>query len=173
VRLMNIELIQVLIAIAVGLGATLVMDLWSIFLKRAFNIPSPNYCFVGRWLRYVPEGILRHSSIAAAPQKPAECAVGWIAHYAIGVIFALLLVLLAPTRWLQEPTLLPAMILGITTVALPFFVMQPSFGLGIASSKTPNPTQAKLRSLMNHAVFGLGLYISALAISFAFKAYAN
>ena len=171
-RLSNIELIYVLIAIAVGLGATLVMDLWAIFLKRAFNIPSPNYCFVGRWLRYMPEGIFRHRSIAAAPPRPAECTVGWIAHYAIGVTFALSLVLLASPRWLQEPTLLPAMILGLVTVAIPFLVMQPSFGLGIASSKTPNPTQARLRSLMNHAVFGLGLYISALAVAFLFKAYA-
>ena len=169
---MNIDLIHVLIAIAVGLGATLVMDFWGIFLKHTFNIPPPNYCFVGRWLRYMPEGIFRHSSIGAAPQKPAECAAGWIAHYAIGVIFALALVLLASPQWLQEPTVLPAMILGLATVAIPFFVMQPSIGLGIAASKTPNPTQARLRSLMNHAVFGLGLYISALALSLVFKAYA-
>lgn len=166
---MNIELIYVFIAIAVGLGATLVMDLWAILLKRAFNIPSPNYCFVGRWLGYMPEGIFRHSSIAAAPQKPAECTVGWIAHYAIGAIFALALVLLASPRWLHEPTVLPAMILGLATVAIPFLVMQPSFGLGIASSKTPNPTQARLRSLMNHAVFGLGLYLSALALGLVFS----
>src|SRR5213592_1542615 len=91
---MNIELIYVLIAIGVGFGATLVMDLWGIFVKHTFNIPSPNYCFVGRWLRYMPEGVFLHSSIAAAPQKPAECTVGWIAHYAMGVIFALTLVLL-------------------------------------------------------------------------------
>ena len=169
---LNIELIHVLITIAVGLGATLIMDLWAIFLTRAFNIPLPNYCFVGRWLRYMPEGIFRHSSIAAAPQRAAECTVGWIAHYTIGIIFALSLVLFASNRWLQEPTLLPAMILGFATVAIPFLVMHPSFGLGIAASKTPNPTQARLRSLINHAVFGLGLYISALAISFVSKAYA-
>jgi hypothetical protein len=169
---MNIELIDALIAIAVGFGATLVMDLWSIFLKFSFNIPFPNYCFVGRWLRYMPEGVFRHSSIAAAPKKPAECTVGWIAHYAIGVIFALALVLLTSPKWLQVPTVLPAMILGLATVAIPFLVMQPSFGLGIAGSKTPNPTQARLRSLMNHAVFGLGLYLSALALSLVFKAYA-
>ena len=164
-RFTSIELIYV---IAVGLGATLVMDLWGIFVKHAFNVPSSNYCFVGRWLRYMPEGIFRHGSIAAAPHKPAECAVGWIAHYAIGVIFALALVLLASPQWLQEPTVLPAMILGVATVAFPFLVMQPSFGQGIAASKTPNPTRARFRSLMNHAVFGLGLYISALAL----KAYA-
>jgi len=164
-------LTPILIATAVGLGATLVMDLWAIFLKRAFNIASPNYCFVGRWLSYMPEGIFLHSSIAAAPKKPAECTVGWIAHYAIGVIFALSLVFLASPRWLREPTLLAAMIFGLATVAIPFLVMQPSFGLGIASSKTPNPTQARLRSVMNHAVFGLGLYVSALVIGFVFKAY--
>lgn len=92
---MNIELSYGLIVIAVGFGATLVMDLWSLFLKHAFNTPLPNYCFVGRWLRYMPEGIFSHSDIAAAPQKSAECMIGWIAHYVTGVIFALALVLLA------------------------------------------------------------------------------
>jgi len=31
-------------AIAIGLGASLLMDLWNMFLKRVFNIPSLNYC---------------------------------------------------------------------------------------------------------------------------------
>ena len=162
---MNIALGQVLSTIAVGVGATLIMDLWAILLRRIANIPPPNYCFVGRWLRHMPDGIFRHDSIAAAPKKSAECAVGWIAHYAIGVGFALLLVVLTSTQWLDEPTLLPAMTVGLATVALPFCVMQPAFGLGLASSRTPNPTQARLRSLVNHAVFGIGLYISALAVS--------
>jgi Protein of unknown function (DUF2938) len=167
---MNIELIHVVRAVAVGLGATLIMDLWAVFLKRAFNTPSSNYCFVGRWLRYMPESVFRHDSIAAAPPKSAECAIGWIAHYSIGAVYALSLVLLTSPRWLEQPTLLPAMILGLATVAIPFFVMQPAFGLGAAASKTPNPTQVRLRSLMNHAVFGLGLYVSALAIRYVFKA---
>jgi hypothetical protein len=168
----SVELIHVVLIIAVGLGATLAMDLWAIFLKRAFNTPIPNYCFVGRWLCYMPEGIFRHGSIAAAPQKAAECAVGWIAHYAIGVAYAVALVLFTSPGWLLEPTLLPAMVLGLVTVAIPFLVMQPSFGMGVAGSKTPNPTQVRFRSLMNHAVFGLGLYVSALAVAFLFKAYA-
>ena len=109
---------------------------------------------------------------AAAPQKAAECAVGWIAHYAIGIAYAVALVLFTSPRWLLEPTLLPAMLLALATVAVPFFVMQPAFGLGAAASRTPNPSQARLRSLMNHAVFGLGLYMSARATSFVFKAYA-
>jgi hypothetical protein len=140
------------------------MDLWAVFLKRAFNVGSANYCLVGRWLRHMTDGIFRHPSIVAAARKPAECAVGWIAHYAIGALFALALVALATPQWLRSPTLMPAFIFGVVTVAIPFLVMHPSFGLGVASSKAPNPTQARLRSLMSHAVFGIGLYVSALLV---------
>jgi hypothetical protein len=169
---MNIQPVDFWISVVVGLGATLVMDLWSIYLKGAFNVPLPNYCFVGRWLCYMPEGVFRHDSIAKAPEKTAECIVGWVAHYATGIIFALSLALLTSPRWLLEPTLLPALAFGLATVAIPFFVMQPSFGLGFAASKTPFPAQAQLRSLMNHAVFGVGLYVSALAISLLVNVHA-
>ena len=156
-------------AVVVGLGATLVMDLWTVFLKRAFNIALPNYCFVGRWLCHMIDGVFRHPSIAAAAQKPAECAVGWIAHYTIGGLFALALVALATPRWLQSPTLMPALIFGIVTVCMPLFIMHPAFGLGLAASKAPNPVQARLRSLMNHVVFGAGMYVSALVVSSLFE----
>jgi hypothetical protein len=52
----------------------------------------------------------------------------------------------------------------------PFFVLQPSLGLGIASSRTPNPTQARLKSLMTHTVFGVGLYVCALGVSYLLRA---
>ena len=43
--------------------------------------------------------------------------------------------------------------------------MQPSFGLGIAASKTPHPNKARLKSLMTHTVFGVGLYVWAYLLS--------
>jgi hypothetical protein len=156
----------------VGLGATFVLDLWTVFLNRAFAIPLPNYCFIGRWLRHMENGAFTHPSIAAATQQPAECPIGWIAHYTIGALFALALVALATPQWLQSPTLTPALIFGIVTVGFPFFIMHPAFGLGLAASKAPNPMQARLRSLMNHVVFGVGLYLSALALSSFIEAHA-
>jgi hypothetical protein len=153
-------------AIAIGVGATLLMDLWNLFLKRGFNIPSLSYCVLGRWLRHMPDGTLRHANINAAPQKPFECAVGWIAHYSIGVVFALGFIVLTSGDWLARPTLLPALLYGIATVVFPFFLMQPSFGLGIAASRAPKPAQARLKSLATHAVFGLGLYLCALGVSY-------
>jgi hypothetical protein len=159
-------------AIAIGLGATLVMDLWNLFLHRTFGIPSLNYCLLGRWLRHMAGGTLTHPSIAAAPKKRFECTVGWIAHYTIGSVFALVFVVLASGDWLARPTLLPALLYGIATVVFPFFIMQPSLGLGIAASRTPHPTQARLKSLVTHTVFGLGLYVCAVGMSYVLQVHA-
>jgi hypothetical protein len=163
---MSLDAREILGAIAIGVGATLVMDLWNLLLRRGFSIPSLNYCLLGRWVTHLPSGKFRHDSISAAAQKPLECTLGRIVHYTIGIVLAVGFVLLMSGGWLAKPTLLPALLYGIATVVFPLFVMQPSFGLGIASSRTPKPTQARLKSLGTHTVFGIGLYVCALGVSY-------
>jgi len=141
------------------------MDAWALLLNRAFSIPSANYCLVGRWLRHMPEGTFVHANIATASEKRSECAVGWVAHYVIGIAYALFLVALVSSSWLARPTLLPAMLFGVGSVLVPYLIMQPSFGLGIAASRAPRPMQARLRSLMAHTIFGVGLYLCAVGVS--------
>jgi hypothetical protein len=153
-------------AIAVGIGATAVMDLWNLFLRRGFGVRSLDYCLLGRWVRHLPEGKVRHASIAAAERKRHECAVGWAAHYAIGISLAVGFVLAASGEWLARPTPAPALLYGIATVVFPFFVLQPSLGLGVAASRTPKPAQARLKSLATHTMFGIGLYLCALGASY-------
>jgi len=150
--------------IVVGVGATLFMDVWALLLQYAFRVPPPNYCLVGRWFGHMPQGRFIHSSIAAAQQKKSECVLGWIAHYVVGVTYGLAFIILAPDSWLGRPTLLPALLFGVVTVLVPFLVMQPSFGLGVAASRAPNPAQARLRSVMAHTAFGVGLYVCALSV---------
>ena len=162
---MNTQILSILSAILMGLGATLTFDLWGMFLKQAFKVTPSSICLVGRWLRYMPAGTFKHSNIVSAPQKSAECTVGWIAHYLIGITFASGFVALVGNTWLQHPTPLPAIVFGVATVLAPFFIMQPSMGLGFAASKTSNPTQARLRSLMNHTAFGIGLYLFGVLVN--------
>lgn len=154
-----------------GLGATLTFDICSLVLKYAFHIAPSNICLVGRWLRHMPEGIFVHSNIAAAPRKTGECGVGWIAHYAIGVTFAVGFVSIAGAGWLRHPTPLPAIFYGAATVLAPYLIMQPAFGLGVAAARAPNPAQARLRSLFNHLAFGTGLYLSALLLGLLLVAF--
>jgi len=156
---------HVLGAVLIGLGATLAIDLWALLLRRGFGVVSLNYCLLGRWLLHMPEGTLAHSSITAAPPKTHECPVGWSAHYLIGVSLGLVFVRIGPAEWLERPTFLPALVFGVVTVAMPWLVMQPAFGLGIAASRAPKPGQARLKSLMTHTVFGIGLYLWGLLLS--------
>ena len=152
-------------AAAVGLGATLLMDISALFVNRAFGTVPANYCLVGRWFCHMPLGVFRHSNIADATKRRFECAVGWIAHYVIGAFYAIVLVAITSSDWLIHPTLVPALLFGVVSVVVPFLIMQPSFGMGVAAAKTPNPTQARLKSLMAHTVFGVGLYASAFGLS--------
>ena len=163
---MSFEIRDIPAALAIGIGATLLMDLWNLFLKRAFGIPSLNYCLLGRWVGHMAGGTLRHASIAAAEPRSNECTIGWVSHYSIGMGLALIFVALLSADWLARRTLLPALLYGLATVVFPFFILQPSLGLGVASSRMPKPAQARLKSLMTHSVFGVGLYLSALCLSY-------
>ncbi len=164
--MMNTEAMLFLHAAIVGLGATLFMDLWALFLHRAFGVAPSNYCLVGRWICHMPEGRFMHASISAAAHKSFECAAGWIAHYVIGAAYALGFVAIVSAQWLALPTLWPALLFGIATVLVPYLIMQPSFGFGIAASKTPNPALARLKSLMAHVAYGVGLCACAAGLSY-------
>jgi hypothetical protein len=154
-------------ALLIGMGATAVMDLWAIARKRLLDVPPPNYGMVGRWLAHMLRGRFRHDSIAAAPPVHGERAIGWTAHYLIGIAFAAILPGIWGMAWLHHPTIGPALTVGIGTVAAPFLLMQPGMGAGIAASRTPRPAAARLQSLVTHAIFGLGLYASAWVTSLA------
>jgi hypothetical protein len=167
---MGLDNISIAGAVFVGIGAALIMDLWNLFLRRTFSISSLSFCLVGRWLSYMLTGTFTHTNIAAAPQKPGECAIGWTAHFLIGVAFALLLIIPTSGGWLQHPNFLPALLVGVGTVIIPYFVVQPALGLGIASANTPKPTQARLKSLMTHTAFGIGLYLSGVIWNFLMHA---
>jgi hypothetical protein len=162
---MTIDALHIAGAVLVGIGAIVIMDVWNLFFQYSLNISSLNFCLVGRWLSHIPRGIFMHANIGAAEKRPAECAIGWTARYLIGVAFSVMLVVITSGRWLDDPTFIPALLVGIGTVPIPYFIMQPALGLGIAAANTPRPTQARLKSLMTHTVFGVGLYLSALPVS--------
>jgi hypothetical protein len=153
-------------SVIIGIGATAVMDLWGLIRKRLLSIAPPNYGLVGRWIAYMIHGRFRHDSIAASAPVRGEHLTGWIAHYLIGIAFAALLIGLWGLPWIQKPTIGPALLVGIGTVAAPFLLMQPGMGAGIAASRTPRPGAARMQSFITHTVFGLGLYATGWAIHF-------
>jgi hypothetical protein len=156
---------EIVKVILIGAGATAVMDAWLVLLKR-LGVPTLNFALIGRWAGHLARGTFAHAAIAKSPPVRGELALGWLTHYAVGIGFAALLVAVQGRSWASHPTLWPALAIGMGTVAAPLLLMQPAMGAGVAASKTPSPLKNCLRSVANHTVFGLGLYLAAALIAF-------
>jgi hypothetical protein len=155
----NIEFITR--AFFIGIGATVVLDLWSLLL-HALGVAMPNWGLVGRWIGHMPRGRFVHESIANAAPIRGEIAIGWTAHYVIGLFYAAALLAIIGLDWARQPTLMPALVFGWATLVAPFFIMQPGMGSGIAASKTPKPNVMRFRAFLSHTLFALGMYATAL-----------
>jgi len=159
-------------AALVGIGGTIVLDLGALFMARVMGRPATDWAMVGRWFGNMPRGRFVQETMTTAEPVKGELAIGWIAHYAIGIGYGLLLPAFWGQDWMDRPTLLPAMILAWVLLAAPWFMMMPGMGMGIAGSRTPRPNITRLRSVMNHSIFGLGLYATAMALARAWPAAA-
>jgi hypothetical protein len=158
---MTQDIIFGLSAMTIGMGATAFMDAYAWIQKRLFGVPSLDYAMVGRWLGHMREGRFTHDAIGRARPVRGERAMGWIAHYAIGVVFAAAFLGLWGHEWALDPTLWPALGFGTATVLAPFLILQPGMGAGVAAARTPQPNVARRRSLVAHVSFGFGLYLAA------------
>lgn len=147
-------------AVLIGAGATLVIDTWAALLRRV-GVSSLQMALLGRWIGHLPRGTWVHTNVAAAAPVRGERWIGWGAHYAIGIAFAALLLAVEGLDWARTPSLPPALGFGVVTVAAPWFVLQPGMGAGVASTRTPRPVFNAAKSLVTHAIFGLGLYLAA------------
>lgn len=149
---------------AIGTGATLVMDAWLTVLRR-LGVRTSGFGLIGRWVAHIFRGRFVHASVAKAEPVRGEEALGWAVHYAVGVVFAALLVAIVGVDWMKDPTVAPAILFGIVSVAAPLLVMQPAMGSGFLASKTPTPLANCVRSVVNHGVFGIGLYVAASVLA--------
>lgn len=162
---MSFEFEIALRASIVGIGGTVAMDVWAVTLQRLVGTPATNWPMVGRWLGHMPKGRFHHENMGAAAAIGGEAAIGWMFHYGIGIAYGLMLVAVNGNAWLVEPTVLPAVLLSLVLLAAPYFVMMPGLGFGIAGSKTPKPNVTRLKSVLAHTMFGLGMYATALFIN--------
>ena len=157
----------VLRGIAIGVVGSALMDVWSAVLRRRFGIRTLDYRLLGRWIGHFPRGRFVHEAIAASPAIGGELALGWVAHYAIGITFAFVLLAIWGGAWLAAPTIWPALAVGLGTIVAPWFVMQPAMGIGFAGARSADPRGTRLRNLGTHAVYGLGLYAAAVTLAMA------
>jgi hypothetical protein len=155
----------IFLAILIGMGGTALLDLWALMLKAVLGLPTPPWHLVGRWFAGMPKGRFRHrDGISSSPVIPGELPVGWFMHYAVGVVFAAVLLAIWGVQWAHSPTFLPALIVGLVTIGAGWFILQPGMGVGMACNKAPSPNVARLQNVLGHVVFAVGMYGTALLV---------
>jgi hypothetical protein len=143
--------------LATGLGATLAIDLWAQLLRRGAGIGATDWALVGRWVAGLRRGRLQLSAERARQRERGELLLGWLTHYAVGIAYALIYLLLLQAASL-EVSLPSALLFGAATVLAPWLILHPGLGKGWFASRTPRPVQTRLLNLATHLLFGAGLY---------------
>ena len=147
-----------LAAIAAGVGATLLIDLWAQLLRRTAGIGSTDWALVGRWVSGLARGRLQLRSADFERRERGDAVRGWLTHYAVGIAYALFYLLLVSV-FASSVSLPSALLFGAITVLAPWLILQPALGKGLFASAAPNPAQTRLLNLATHLLFGAGLYL--------------
>jgi len=148
-----------------GIGCCLFLDVWQQALKAATGLPAGNWALVGRWFVEAGHGRFFHDPIAKAPSHPNELAIGWIGHYAVGILYGLVYVVLIEDVLGMKPSLTNGLVFGVASVVVPWFFFMPAMGAGVLGTKTPRPVTASLQSLASHTACGLGLAAGAMLVA--------
>ncbi len=141
-----------------GLMATFLFDLFQISLTFSYGIKKAKWDLAGRYFIGVSKGKYIQEDIFNEPEEKNELFIGYVVHYLIGVIYGLIYVIIN-ALFLEEPSLILALIIGFLTILGSWCFMMPyAYNLGFFASKTGEQKQIIVQNLLFHFVFGVGLF---------------
>lgn len=144
-----------------GMIGALWMDVAETLAARRGISSGVSVALVGRWCLGLARGVVRHRDIRATPPHRHEVAAGLLFHLFIGGGGVALLLPLA--WWLVAASALPAaplsyLLFGLITCLLPWLILLPSFGWGVAGRRGPAGSRPLLASPISHLPYGAGIW---------------
>lgn len=149
-----------MLVIAIGVFATIVMDVWQRFLLLAFKIPAPEWKLVGRWVLGIPALGIVQKIPTELPVRRLENIAGWVVHYLVGILYGI------GYTFLLERTSINGLwvtfFFAAISLVAPWLFLMPSMGMGFFAAKTPNPRLVRIYNVMSHLVFSFAMYVAVL-----------
>jgi len=146
----------------VGVIATACLDIGQQIYRLLTGMPITDWGMIGRWAAYLPKGQVVHENIGKTPPVAGERPLGWAVHYAVGIGYAVVYLVLMWFILGIEPGFVPAMVFGALSVSVTWFVMEPILGAGVMAAKTPKPPAAMAQDFASHLSFGFGLFLGVV-----------
>ena len=157
----------VLFSIVIGVIATICMDVWQVFLRIVARIPSTDWRTVARWFGYMLQGKFVHEHIENTLPIKNELPLGWFAHYAVGITYSFIFLLMSYYGGYFEPVLASTLAFGLITLVIPWFIVQPAVGMGLMASKAEKTPLVIAYNVLSHTAFGLGMYLGLISLNIA------
>ena len=157
-------MILVVSGIVAGILGTAAMDLMNYLFSRAGMISKIDIGVIGRMAAGWTKGRFYYRSPDEIEQIDHDIFYGYLAHYAIGVGFALPYVMVWDLIIGGSPSPAWTIVYGIVTTAGPYFLIYPSMGLGIFGRRSPEGIKSTYSSLANHFFFGIGMAAGILMV---------
>ena len=154
----------IVLGIFIGFIATIFYDLYSVMLYLNFNMYDPiDWHLLGRWIGHLLVGDFVFVNIPKLSIVQHEIALGWMTHYMIGIldaiIFAFILKYLMKKSYPGLSVFSISVLFGWFLIIFPFLVLEPAMGAGFFAVLSPNPDFTRWLTFSFHSVFGLGLFI--------------
>jgi hypothetical protein len=149
--------------ILMGVVACATMDLWNVVLDIFAGI-GLDWSLLGRWIGHALQGHFMLYGVATSTVVAHESAIGWIAHYSTGVVYALIYLFVVYKVLRSKPTLLNAVLTSLCFMVMPFCLYQPAVGMGYFATLAPDPSFVRIITVSMHISFGVGLYLGVIAM---------
>ena len=149
----------VITGVLAGVLGTLAMDLFNHLFARAGMLLKIDVGMIGRMAAGWARWRFRYRNPGEMEQVSSEKQYGYVAHYTIGVVLAVPFVIgwdilvggPASAAW--------ALVYGVATTVVSWFIVYPSMGLGVFGRRSPEGIRAPLSSLANHLFYGVGMAV--------------
>jgi hypothetical protein len=147
----------VLKGIVAGVLGTVVMDALNLLIARTGIITKLDVRMIGRASYGWTRGRFLYKHPGEMPQSSSELIYGYVTHYTIGMVLAITY-LIGWDLLIGGPASLEwAVLYGVATTAVAYFVLFPSIGLGVCGRHSPHGIKLPLSTLTNHLFYGLGV----------------
>ena len=147
-----------------GVIATFIFDIFQHSLNYAHGVDKPKWKLIGRYFLGYKKGIFIRVSITEDEEEKNELIWGYLIHYLIGIIYGIFYVSLNGLI-LHYPSILLAYLIGFVSVLGAWCYLMPfAFNLGFFASKSEKRFKIMSQNLIDHFVFGTGLFIGLYTI---------